>query len=85
MHSDQVKINVDILISSKTKFDESFLVCKFKIDGFNALFQVYRDQKGGDIMLYVWEDLPAKLLPMDRTNTSCFFELKLKCTEWLIK
>ena len=84
LHSDQVKINVDILIISKTKVDESFLVCKFKIDGFNALFQGYKNQKGGDIM-YVWEDLPAKLLPIDRTNTSCFVELKLKCTEWLIK
>ena len=42
------------------------------------------DQKGGVIMLRVREDLPAKLLPIDRTNGSCFVELNLKRTRWLI-
>ena len=35
-------------------------------------------------MLYFREDLPAKLLPIDRTNESCFVELNLKRTKWLI-
>ena len=35
-------------------------------------------------MLYFRENLPAKLLPIDRTNESCFVELNLKRTKWLI-
>ena len=35
-------------------------------------------------MLYVWEDLPAKVLSIDRTNESCFVELNLMRTKWLI-
>ena len=34
-------------------------------------------------MLYFREDLPAKLLSIDRTNESCFVELNLKPTKWL--
>ena len=35
-------------------------------------------------MLYFREDLPAKLLPIDRTNESRFVQLNLKRTKWLI-
>ena len=62
--SDQVKGNVDILMMSEIKIDESFSVCQFDIYGFNTPFRVDRDQKGGGIMLHVREDLPAKLLPI---------------------
>ena len=82
--SDQVKGNIYILMISQTKIDESFLACQFEIDGFHTPFRVDRDQKGGSIMLYFREDLPAKLLPIDRTSESCFAELNLKRTKWLI-
>ena len=35
-------------------------------------------------MLYAREDLPAKLLLIDRTNESCFGELNLKLAKLLI-
>ena len=82
--SDQVKGNGDILMISEIKIDESFPVCQFEIDGFNIPFRVDRDQKGGGIMLYFREDLPAKLLSIDRTNDSGFVQLNLKRTKWLI-
>ena len=84
MFSDQVKGNVDILMISETKIDESFPVCQFEIDGFNTPFRVDKDQKGGGIMLYVREYLKAKLLSIDRTTEGCFVELNLKLTKWLI-
>ena len=59
-------------------------VFRYEIDGFNTPFQVDRDQKSGGIMLYFREDLPAKLLPIDRTNESRFVQLNLKRTKWLI-
>ena len=82
--SDQVKGNGDIFMISETKTDESFPVCQFEIDWFSTPFRVDRDQKVGGIMLYFREDLPEKLLSIDRTNKSCFVELNLKCTKWLI-
>ena len=43
--SDQVKGNIDILMISQTKIDESFLAWQFEIDGFNTPFRVDRDQR----------------------------------------
>ena len=77
MLSDQVKGNVDILMISETKIDESLPVCEFEIDRFNTPFRVDRDQKSGGIKLYFREELPAKLLSIDRTNESCFIEFNL--------
>ena len=81
---DQVKGNVDILMISETKFDESFLVCQSKIDGFNTPYRVGRDQIMCGVTLYVWEHLPAKRLSIDRTKESCFVELNLKHTKRII-
>ena len=67
---------------SEIKINESFSVCQFKIYVFNTPFRVDRDQKGGGIMLYVREDLPAKLLSIGRTNESWLVELNLKGTQW---
>ena len=69
---------------SETKIDESSPVCQFKIDGFNTPFRVDKDQKGGGIMYYFREDLPEKLLSIDKTNESCFIELNLNRPKWLI-
>ena len=69
---------------SETKIDASFPVCRFKIDGFNTPFRVDREQKSGGMMLYFREDLPVKLLSIDKRNKSCFVELNMKRTKWLI-
>ena len=68
---------------SKAKINESFPVSQFKIDRFNTTFRVDRDQKRCGIMLYVNEDLAAKLLSIDRTDESCLVELNLKRAKWL--
>ena len=66
--SDQAKENVVILILFETKTDKSFLVCQIEIDTpLNTPFWADSDQKSGGIMLYVREDLPAKLLLINRS------------------
>ena len=35
-------------------------------------------------MLYVWEDLPAKLQQIDKTNKGFFIDLNVVHTKWLI-
>ena len=47
---------------SKTKTDEGFPLGQFKINGFNAPFRLDRNSNGGGIMLFVREDIPAKLI-----------------------
>ena len=47
---------------SKTKIDESFPLAQFKVNGFNAPFRLDRNSNGGGIMLFVRDDIPAKLI-----------------------
>ena len=43
------------------KLDDSFPESQFLIKAFLPPFRFDRDRNGGEIMLYVWEDIPAKL------------------------
>ena len=51
--SAQVKGNIDVLMVSETKIDDTFPVGKFVIDGFSTPYRLDRDSNGGGIMLYV--------------------------------
>ena len=51
--STQVKGNIDVLMVSETKIDDTFPVGKFVIDGFSTPYRLDRDSNGGGIMLYV--------------------------------
>ena len=56
---DQIKGNIDILVISETKLDESFPVGQFKIPGFATPFRRDRNELGGGIMMFVREDIHA--------------------------
>ena len=53
--------NIDILMVSETKLDNSFSVSQFLIDGYCPPFRLDRDNNGRRIMLFVREDIPCKL------------------------
>ena len=74
------KGNVDFLLIFETKIDESCPGSSFKINVFNNLCRV----EGVGIMLLVREDLPVKVLSVDKGNQSCYVEVILKKTKWLI-
>ena len=63
--STQVKGNIDVLMVSETKVDDSFPVGNFVIDGFSTPYRLDRDSNGGGIMLYVREDITSNLLATD--------------------
>ena len=70
---------------SETKLDESFPAGEFYIDGFSTPFRHDRDKNGGGIMLYIREDIPAKLvssanLPVESFNV----EIDFRKQKWLI-
>ena len=52
----QVKGSIDILMISETKFDESFPVGQFLIDGYSVPFRFDRNGNVGGILLYIREE-----------------------------
>ena len=58
----QVTRNIDILMVSETKLNNSFPVSQVLINTYSPPFRLYRDNSGGDIMLFVREDIPCKRL-----------------------
>ena len=72
----QIKDNIDILMISETKLDESFPASQFFMKGFGSPHRLDRNCNGGGILLYIREDIPSKLLSIERNLTEAFL-LKL--------
>ena len=70
---DQIKGNVDILVISETKLDESFLENQFKIPGFTPPFRRNRNEFGGGIMVFVREDIHSKVISMETLSIEGMF------------
>ena len=72
MISDIIIGNIDIMLFSETKIDESFPSSQFFISGLSPPFRSDRSIYGGGLLLYVRKDIPAKLL-------SCSYCSKIEC------
>ena len=62
MLSNSIKGNLDILMISETKLDSTFPSNQFTIEGYAAPIRFDRNGRGGGIILYIREDIPARLL-----------------------
>ena len=62
--STQVKGNIDILMISETKIDDSLSI------GFTSPYRLDRDNNGVGIMLYVREDIRSNLLATEEKKIS---------------
>ena len=62
----QIKENIDILMTSETKLDESFPTSQFSMKGFSSPHRLDRNCHGGGILLYIREDIPSKPLSIER-------------------
>ena len=87
--SEQIIGNVDILIISETKIDDSFPIGQFLIEGFCAPYRLDRNSKGRGILFYVREDIPSNLITVDinpgiNLIESFYVELNLRHNKWLI-
>ena len=83
--SEQIKGSIDIFMVSETELDDSFPEGQLLIKGFHSLFRFDRNRNGGEIMLYVREDIPANLLSHDFSSAESFFiEIKLYKKKWLV-
>ena len=82
---DQIKGKVDLLMISETKLNESFPQGQFKISGFSRPFRLDRNSNRDGIMLFVREDIPAKLIFIEVSPVEGFYvETNLRKQKWLI-
>ena len=82
-----IKDNIDILVVTETKLDDSFPVAQFKIDGFTTPFRLDRTSNGGGLMIFVREDIPCKILNRHKFPDDIeglFIEINLRKTKWLL-
>ena len=54
--------NIDIVMVTKTKTDESFPTNQFITFGFTSPYRFDSTKDGGGILVYIGEDIPSKLL-----------------------
>ena len=73
--SEQVKGSIYIFVVSETKLDDSFPEGQFLIESFHSPFRFDHDRNGGETMLYVRDDIPAKL--HDFPSVESFFNQPL--------
>ena len=63
---DQVKEviskNVDILVITDTKFDDTFPLGQFYVEGFTMPYRLDRNRNGGGVIIYVREGITRKIL-----------------------
>ena len=92
-----VKNNIDILVLTETKLDDSFPTAQFAIDGFSMPYRQDRNRQGGGILIYVREYIPTKMLNkhtfpdviFENENSlgpieGIFIEINLRKTKWLL-
>ena len=58
---------------SETKIDDRFPLGHFLIRGFNKPCRLDRDSLGGDILLYVREDIPTNLIEVETKPIEGFY------------
>ena len=82
-----IGVNVDMLMISETKLDESFPLSQFLMAGFENPIPFDRSSSGGGIMLYIREGIPFKLLKSSglSANTEAFLvEMNINKKKWLL-
>ena len=86
--SNMISGNIDILLVTETKLDNSFPEAQFQIKGYANPYRLDRNGNGGGILLYVREDIPTKLLKNTSFNNNkleaIFVEINLRKKKWLL-
>ena len=77
--------DVDLIMISETKVDNSFLKGQFLIKGFCELFRIDRNIHVGEILFNLRQDIPVKLLSVETLPAACnFVEINFGKRKWLV-
>ena len=52
----------DIFIIRETKLDDAYPLSHFHIEAYSMLYRLNRNRNGREVMIYVREDIPNKVL-----------------------
>ena len=63
--------NLDIILLPETKLDDSFLSAQFMLKNFGIPYRLNRNLNGGELSLYISEDIPSKCL---KVRSNCNIE-----------
>ena len=70
--ADQVKGNINVLMISETKIDDSFPLGNFLLGGFIKAYRLDHGSLGGGVLLYVREDIPTNLTEVETKRLKVF-------------
>ena len=82
-----VSNNIDVLLISETKIDNTFPVSQFCVPGYSVPFRLDRTGIGGGIMLYVKEHIPCRMLSkftFEKEIEAFVIEINLRKVKWLL-
>ena len=82
---DTISNNIDILMISESKINESFPTNQFCAKGYARPYRLDRNDKGGGILLYIRDDIPSKMLNSFKlvNMETIFVEINLRKKKWL--
>ena len=78
--------NIDILLISKTKLDDSFSSAQSRLKGFCAPYRLYANSKGAGLLLYFREYIPSRFLNNESTYNleAISVDINLRKGKWLL-
>ena len=82
-----VDSNIDILVITETKLDESFLTNMFDIEGYTLPFRQDKNINSGGVLIYVKEGIPCRVLKTHKGSENVegiFLEINLRKRKWLL-
>ena len=82
-----IKGNVDILVITESKLDNTFPIQQFVIEGYNLPYRLDKNASSGGVIIYIREDIPARELTyctIPKIIEGIFLEINLRKTKWLL-
>ena len=77
--------NIDILVITETKIDNSFPTKQFLMAGFSEPYRIDRNQHGGGILVFVRDDIPChSLITKNIPIEALLLEINLRKKKWLL-
>ena len=78
--------NIDIILISETKIDDTFATAPFSIKGFSAPYRQDRNRTGRGLLLFLREDVPSRILnPKSKTDIETLsVEINLRKRKWFL-
>ena len=79
--------NIDILVVTESKLNQSFPSGQFNIDGYSPPLRYDRNSFGGGVIIFVREDIPCRELFAHMTSFNIegiFLEINLRKPKWLL-